>query len=191
MTTWLSRIAGWLIAVGVAFAIGCYVGYDFRDDRVQAAQNEELQQVAVQINQDVVKSAEAEVSLVSETTEIAKNIDAIKTLAVKRVKAKENSRELPTLETVVVRPVEPVAFVDVGTVWLLDAARRNEPLHSASISDEAAAEASDVTLSEFVENDLEVVKLYHQLASEHRALIEAVKSEMRKREQVVPNYDAP
>ena len=191
MSAILTRAAAYVIVFLVGLLMGAYVGYDWRDDRIQSSENAALREAAAKAQEDAVRSSEVEVALVRDNERVSNNVDAIKQLAVKRVKATEQTRgPFPQiLETIVVRPVDPVVLIDVGTVWLLDAARRNDTVLPSALGDEAAAEPSDVTLSELIANDLEIVKLYHQLANEHRTLIQAVKDEMRKRGQTVPNYD--
>lgn len=81
------------------------------------------------------------------------------------------------------RPLLGHAVLDRRTVGLLDAARRNDPLDpapggAAGLADaEGAAAASaptNITGRHFAENDLEVVRLYHELATRHGGLVDWV-----------------
>ena len=71
---------------------------------------------------------------------------------------------------------------DVGTVRLLDAARANMPASAPATGSDAASRApSSVGVPTFVANDLEVVRLYHELATRHNALVDYL--EQKQKEQ--------
>jgi hypothetical protein len=74
-----------------------------------------------------------------------------------------------------VRLVSGDEHLGVGLVCVLDAARTNgTPDCPAAGSDEARGATPDVTVSDFIENDLEVVRMYHDLAARHAALVQFV-----------------
>lgn len=85
------------------------------------------------------------------------------------------------------RPLLGHAVLDERTVRLLDAARRGPDADRAASSgaapagaDEASgapAPAAPVTGAAFAANDLEVVRLYHQLAARHAGLVEWVREQ--------------
>jgi hypothetical protein len=68
--------------------------------------------------------------------------------------------------------------LDSGTVSLLNAARQGGTLGSVSGGNEALDAASTVTISKFVDNDLDVVKLYHELAARHDQLVDEVEQKL-------------
>lgn len=78
------------------------------------------------------------------------------------------------------RPLLGAAVLDEHTVRLLNDARANRDWQAGSASDRddeegrAAAVAPAVTGTAFAVNDLEVVRLYHELAARHDGLVEWV-----------------
>lgn len=70
--------------------------------------------------------------------------------------------------------------LSVGTVGVLDSARVNARLDTPSGGDAAFRTPSDIAVSDFVDNDLEVVRLYHRLATRHDALVEFVEQKMKE-----------
>lgn len=71
----------------------------------------------------------------------------------------------------------PWAF-DNATVGLLNAARLNDPNHAAVVSDGQGEQPSTVTVSQLVENDLEVVKEYHVVAERHSSLVDYIQEKI-------------
>lgn len=68
-----------------------------------------------------------------------------------------------------------------GELRLLNAARRGTGVDSAALPSDAEGQAtSDVTRDTFIENDIEVTRLYHELADDHDALVEFVLELQRK-----------
>lgn len=74
---------------------------------------------------------------------------------------------------------DPAGFVlDAGTVGMLNAARQGRGLDSAGSSDEAQSAPSTVGVIDLVANDLDVVRLYHDLAKRHNELVGAVEKHL-------------
>lgn len=71
------------------------------------------------------------------------------------------------------------AFLDVATVRLLDDARAGAA-DAPAWGDAEVEAAADVSVTEFVQNDLEVVGMYHDLATRHDALVEWVEGLLKK-----------
>ncbi len=70
--------------------------------------------------------------------------------------------------------------LDVGTVGLLNAARANTDPDTAGLGDAESQAPSGIGAEEFIDNDLEIVRLYHELAERHNALVDYVEEQMRK-----------
>lgn len=70
-------------------------------------------------------------------------------------------------------------YLSRAAVSVLDAARQDIDLDPAAISGEEIRTASDVTVDEFVQNDLEVVRMYHDLATRHDELVDFVFSKIQ------------
>lgn len=83
------------------------------------------------------------------------------------------------------RPLLGQSVLDEWTVRLLDDARANRPADTANggaarASDAegpAAAALAPITGAEFASNDLEVVRLYHDLAQRHNELVDWAKAQ--------------
>ena len=69
--------------------------------------------------------------------------------------------------------------LDVGTVGMLDAARQGRALGAAGSDDEAQSAPSAVGVTDLVVNDLEVVRLYLDLAKRHDELVDAVEKKLQ------------
>jgi len=64
-------------------------------------------------------------------------------------------------------------FLDIDTVRMLDTARAG-PTGPASWLDAEGEAAADISLTDFIYNDLEVVGMYHDLALRHDSLVDWV-----------------
>lgn len=64
-------------------------------------------------------------------------------------------------------------------VRVLDSARLNRDLGSTDGGDAEVGAPTDVTVSEFIENDLEVVRRYQRLAARHDELVDYVENKLK------------
>ena len=71
-------------------------------------------------------------------------------------------------------------YLSVGLVRLLDSAREGTAPDSAQRPDAEEQAPSQTRLSDFAENDAEVVRMYHELAECHDALVEWVQEQLNK-----------
>lgn len=69
--------------------------------------------------------------------------------------------------------------LSVGTVRLLNNARAGAGVDSPRGSDAESKAPSDVGLAALIANDLEIARLYHELAERHNALVDAVEKKLR------------
>jgi hypothetical protein len=74
--------------------------------------------------------------------------------------------------------------LDPDTVRLLNAAREDRPVDPAGGLDAKESQAP-VSVSEFVDNDLEVVRLYHDLATRHDALVNWVADLVKRHGELI------
>lgn len=63
---------------------------------------------------------------------------------------------------------------DIGTVRLLNAARRGEPADSVTLTDAESQAFAYITVRVFVANDTEIAKMYNDLAIRHNELVDQV-----------------
>ena len=180
-----------LALVGVLlFGAGFTSGYYTKARFAEAERVEQLEHQVQAAGEEVVKigtwvaqSATVSQNIEDKVADTNHNIGQMQAAAVARVKAQEKIHESeahsPAQEPRSTLSHSGNTWVfDVGTVRLLDAARANTHLDPATLSDAESQAASDVALSEFVANDLEVVKLYHELAHRHDTLVDYVSCKM-------------
>lgn len=70
--------------------------------------------------------------------------------------------------------------LDLDTVRLLNLARSGADLDTVTGGDEALGTASSITVSALIDNDLQIVKLYHELAKRHDALVSEVEAQLQQ-----------
>lgn len=183
------------IVVALAAMIVCFaVGYDLGSDRQKAKQIDAVVQAQADSKNEVLASQAKSVAIESSAAASTQTIKSLSDQAVKRVENNEpkvitktvtvykcpgetnvNSDDSTTeLPTSVVEVSRPWTF-DNGTVRLLNSARADDTDSTASVSNVADQTPTDVTVGKFVENDLEVVSLYHDQSVRFKALQDYVK----------------
>lgn len=164
--TLAGKVATFIAAIALAFAAGAWTGYQFKSGRDAEAEVKKAEVVAresqIAFNESAVKSIAIEVK----NDAAAANTKVITKLVTQRIKEKSNETSCSVADW----------SLDHGTVSLLNAARANVPADTAAISDAKSKAPSGVGAVEFVENDLEVTRLYHDLAARHDALVDYVQS---------------
>jgi hypothetical protein len=66
------------------------------------------------------------------------------------------------------------AGLSIGIIRLLNDARTGAPFNPATINNEEGGTPSGLSLADILDNDLEVVKKYHELASRHNGCVDYV-----------------
>lgn len=162
----VNRIAALIVAVVVGFGFGFWFNQKLvQADRTEVA--EATTKAAIkEAGESSEKSNEIEVAVTANNARQA----VIKDRIVERIvykKAEYEKAECPAF-----------AF-DSDTIGLLNAARQNTDPAATGSNAEGPAFAA-VGIAEFVANDLEVVRLYHELALRHDQLVDYVQSKMNK-----------
>lgn len=128
------------------------------------------------VNEEIKASHEKSMAVETQAEQAKKNVETIKEVVVKRVQMKEpmvckeeNSNESNELWT-----------FDGATVRLLNNARRNEAVDTTTSDNATNQTATNITVSKFVENDLDVVAMYHDLAVRHKALQDYVRQQQEQ-----------
>lgn len=166
------------VAVVVAMVSGYVAGrmegaVDIRRVELHAAR-----QIAAEAAQGAVVATERSLALDQAVQDTAQRSQQIKVLVRERMTQPQPAadHEAP------ICPPAAAAVLDAGTVGLLNAARADLPASAASaIGDEEGAPAAAASVADFIDNDLDVVRLYHELAKRHDELVDFVTDEMRKR----------
>lgn len=171
----LSEIRNAAIALLIGLIVGVYVGGKLRDaDQVSAAA-EAQRQTAKGIAQSIEKSNAVDVAIDKSNH----NVETVRKMVSNRITHQETHNE--TASTEAPRSADRCEWrLDVGTVRLLDSAREGTEPDAAGLGDAESKAPSQVGAAEFVDNDLQIVELYHELAKRHDALVEYVQSLLNK-----------
>ena len=165
------------IALALGFGSGLYVAGKFeKAGQVQVAQEEKKESA-----QAVVKVIESDRKLdaaIQKTNTAATTIK--KAVAARVQKQEQTPHEVQIQSDTSAAFVCPAYRLDVGTVRLLNAARQGADLDSVAGSDEALAAPSGVGVAKLLDNDLEVVRMYHELAKRHDELVDEVEAKLKK-----------
>jgi hypothetical protein len=193
---WLKKIPNWLLLTAVAFFALHYIesrGYERRDAEVRielAAAQARYQAELAHNTEDARRREQALTEQLEAANETARKRSQSLAAHLKaqeqqpletRHARSDESRTLPQPETAAHgdpgRPLLGRAVLDGRTVRLLNDARTNRPGAqdgSAAPSADEEGRATAVTGTDFALNDLEVVRLYHELAARHNGLVDWV-----------------
>lgn len=166
------------IVAAVVLALAFEAGYYVRGDHDTAKEVKQVvaeqKQTATNVVQAVQASQKIEEKVQFINEAAATNGRAIHDRVVTQIKYvyKENEGEKQT--TVACGP----AYLDVGTVRLLNATRQGFSLDPASISNDPGATAPALPIADFVDSDNEVVRRYNELSERHNALVDSVEQHL-------------
>lgn len=168
----IGDIKNTVIAAVVAFCVGASVGFYTKSQFVKADQLESVTEARHESAQNVQQSLATSLVVEQKVTDSTQQVVAIRKTVAARIQPKiqETSHEAN------LRPACPDGSLDVGTVRLLNSARDGSALDPAVLGDGASQAPSGVGLPELLDNDLEVVQLYRELAVRHDALVDYVDS---------------
>lgn len=166
-----------LLGIAGAFAIGTGVGYYTKGQFVKADHLDAAIEAREVTASNIQESLSISSAVEQKTTASNQRIAIIRKKAVERNKPKE------TVD--VTLPVQPVrnCNLDHDTVRLLNAARDPAAALPTGNPDAESQAASQVTQSDLIDNDIEVVGLYHELAERHDALVDWVQTQVEKQAQ--------
>lgn len=161
----------------VGFALGAWTNEQFAKAKKLDAVVESQHEVAT----DLRDSLSASIAVEEKITASTQNVKEVRKEIAKRVKPPARK---PAVETPHESLPEAQAnlrprtdwTLDLGTVWMLDSAREGLPFDPTRLRDGAGEAPSDVGVPELIDNDLEVVERYHELAERHNALVDYVES---------------
>lgn len=164
----------------VALLLGSFVGNQFTQKKVSALALKQAQQ---QIK-DAAKALQRAVELNEQLEATVARSDASVT-QIQKVLAQRPAL-VPVIKEVshVSDPNQsacPAYELSAGHVGLLNTARQGLSLDTFLGGDEAFATASGLGVEVLVDNDLEVVKLYHDLATRHDQLVDEVEEHLAHR----------
>ena len=163
----------------LCFGAGYYTKTQFDQADQFKAVTQTRQTDAKNVQQSVATSASVEASV----TALTNNIHRIQNQIATRLKPKEiqnASAQAPTVHSNAISDHDAAVAggngctLDVGTVGLLNAARTGSTSDAAAIDNDQSQAPSGIDLAAIIDNDLEVVGLYHELATRHDALVDYV-----------------
>ncbi|WP_374335555.1 hypothetical protein [Methyloversatilis sp.] len=175
----------WLIAaaIAVAFSMGFYTSSQFeKADKVEEVK-EEIKEIenAVVDSQRRDSELDARIDEGKDRSEAAKIVVRKIPVVVREVVACEEGLGAQTVDhagQADTPSVDSPVYLTRGAVSVLDTARQNIDLDSSAVVDEESRKASDVTVEELIQNDLEVTRMYHELAERHDSLVDFVQSKI-------------
>lgn len=162
------------LAVALSLTFGFCTGYQVKSRFVKADQFESVTNAQHQTAQGIQQSLEQSSAVEKTVTDSTIQVAAISKAVVKRIKKQEESNDAN------LRPICPATSFDVSTVRLLNDARAGTAPDASTLNDAEGQAASGLTLSELLENDLEVVSQYHDLSARHNALVDYVEAQIKK-----------
>lgn len=184
-----------LFGVGLAAAIGFAGGYYTKGEFIQADEVKQARKDAKVTAQGIVKAIDNSQKVEETVNKSNKTVTDIQQAIAKRPKLvkpaakaqpksapnqeesnghKTNSQSKPTVASC------NAYELDLGTVRLLNAARKGFGLDAIGGLDEALSAPSGITIDKLLQNDLEVVKIYHDLAKRHDQLVTEVEEKLKK-----------
>lgn len=173
----------WL-SILLASVIGFGAGYSAKGKLVIATEAVQDRKIIAAGADGIIASVIASEKLEAKVSASDSNVDKIKTAVIHRgVTLLQNPQEIHDASVQASNAVQGCdSFtLDNGTVGLLNAARSGGAVESVTGSDEALSDPSTITVGKLVINDLDVVKLYHDLATRHDQLVDEVERELAQR----------
>lgn len=177
----LDNVKNMALAAVVSLVVGFALGVWTNEQLAKAKKLDAVVESQREVATDVRDSLNASIAVEEKITASTQNVQEVRKEVAKRVKPPARK---PAVETP--RENLPEAHanlrlrndwtLDVGTVWMLDSAREGLPFDPARLRDGAGEAPSDVGVPELIDNDLEVVQRYHELAERHNALVDYVES---------------
>lgn len=169
-----------IIVGAIAIVVGFGSGWATKAKFMDAAEVNELRADMRQTAVNVVEAGKQSASIESKVVVANKTSTSIQAAVQKRL-TDQKDRTNETQSTAEASAFQCPAFVlDVGTVRLLNAARQGATVDSAGGSAEALDAPSGIAISKLIDNDLEVVKLYKELAIRHDELVDIVEKKLKE-----------
>lgn len=170
----ISEIKNIIVAVALAVIVGFGLGFYVKAKFAEADQVDRVIESRHETAQNIQTSAAASQKLDEKVAKSDGAVQQIRTIIKTRI-VKEKANETIQMDRQI-----SCGALDVGTVRLLNAARTGAAVDSAAVGDEASQTPSGIAVPELLDNDLEVVQLYRELAAEHDTLVDYVESLMKK-----------
>jgi len=181
--TRLHQFKNTLIVAFLCLAIGAGAGFYLKGRLVKANQVEKVEQAIEKTADNIIEANKASEQIEEKAEETKQAVRIVTKTVVQRVKKVEKVYECQNTEVAQASNGSSGAYVwnlDVGTVRMLNDARAGRTPDSTAGSDAESKAPSGLAPSQFIENDLQIVEQYHDLATRHDALVDWVNSVLMK-----------
>lgn len=162
------------IAIVLALVVGFTTGFYVKGKFVKADQIDAVTETQREITANIQQSLKTSIAVEEKVAASTQNMQTIRKQVAKRISKHQETISETQPEAQIFFNVRDRWTLDVGTVWLLNVARENVPFDTARLLDGASQAPSQIGAADFIDNDLEVVQLYHELAARHDALVDYV-----------------
>lgn len=176
IAAFFSKAAVIVVLTVIALLAGIYTGWTINSKLTQASHDKALS-VALQAQRsellkDLKKAEAINADLRTKSEAITALSADLKTQVTQSLKAQRKTNE----------ELGHCLDLNARTASLLNSARANvRPSDTSGPGDAKEQTLAPISAEEFLENDLEIVRLYHELAANHDALVDWLEQEMKKR----------
>lgn len=160
------------------FILGWGSGFYVKAQFYKADKLDTVIEAKVETANNITESIDRSAKVETEVRAGEQRVAVIRKTVAKRIQEKEKTSEPQTK-----MPSNPVCTLDVGTVSLLNAARDGtSSVRPDSYINAESQAPSSVGVAELIDNDLEVVQLYQELAIRHNDLVDQVREFLNKQQ---------
>lgn len=163
-----------LLAAAIALLLGVGTGYKIRGYYEASLRVESAQEARQETAEGIQESIETSRAIEDQADAVKAQVTVVRKIVRERLATKEQAHVQTAPD------IHCSGRLDVGTVRLLDAARQGIAPDTAGLGDAESQAPSHVGLPELIDNDLQVVELYHDLATRHDALVDWVETLLKK-----------
>lgn len=169
-----SNVKNIAIAISLSLILGFCSGFYTSGQFAKASQLEAVTEIQHQSTLEIEKSLTTSLDVEKKVTASNTSVSALRKQA--QAHLKESKDDKPSQNHCNAND----AFLDPDIVFLLNSARIGV-VGATSGSDGESKATSGIGIPAFIDNDLEVVGMYHELAERHNALVDWVSEEVEKR----------
>lgn len=176
------------LTICVALVVGFAAGYDAKGKFVKADQFDAVASAQEQTRTNVQQSLEQSAAIEDRATASSTQVTSIRKKVAQRFEEQRAhaAQEQASAEVAAAGSRQDVSgavctwTLDVGTVGLLNAARVGADPGATGSSDAESQASSGLGPEDLIDNDLQVVEQYRDLATRHDALVDFVQTLLRK-----------
>ena len=171
------------LATAIALMVGYFAGYYTKGQFVKADQLDAATDAQHQTAVDIQESLKTSLAVDADVAASNQKVETVRKAVAARIKQKEIKNEANLHgECLSLNDICPGCrfSLDVGTVRLLNSARAGTAPDTTGLGDGESETPSEIGEAEFIDNDLQVVQMYHELATKHNALVDWVETQVKK-----------